>query len=108
MSELDDVTSMVSSHFRVRRDDLEEKQDMKCHPHPFRPMKMCCAEEVVLGIFKENMEMKKECLKELNNSAELGPITRPLTPLDPLNCEDINKQKEQLKVSYLLEILTIS
>lgn len=101
-SELDEISVVKIDHPRVRRDDKsdEAQTEMQCRRLAWKRMKLCCGEEMIKAFHEENKELKRNCFKEImGNKPESLP--KPPSELDPLNCDEINKHREQIRVSQI-------
>lgn len=78
---------------------------MKCPPPPpprmglMGPPPLCCGEELVKKMHQEERDMKKICFKEITGMDKPEKRQNPPSEFDLLNCEEINKRKQQMRVS---------
>lgn len=88
--DFDDLSDVSFTSARVRRDD-EAAEKEKCHHHRRHPM--CCAEDLMDKLKGVDKDLKKSCFREVM-SKEI--YERP----DPFSCENMEKRKKQITVSW--------
>lgn len=98
--ELEEISHTDYAQSRFRRDvKANQEENNKCSPPPWRQAKLCCWEDLLKQMIKDERDLKKACFKEITGKDKLEPPPKH-SMMDPLNCEEINKHKEQLRVRY--------
>lgn len=95
-------------HLRFRREDAEVADNkLRCGPTHPKKQNLCCAGDKMEDWHAEEKDTKMQCYKEVTGKDSPDPPAKKHSLVDPLNCEELNKKKEQMRVRITIFYLKL-